>query len=1201
MKRSMVPHDGNSAVAHVAHATNEVIAIYPITPSSNMGEIADEKSAKGEKNIWGTVPTVVELQSEGGASGTVHGALTTGALTTTFTASQGLLLMIPNMYKIAGELTPTVFHIAARAIACQALSIFGDHSDVMAARATGWALLSSSSVQEAMDFALISQAATLEARIPFLHFFEGFRVSHEIQKIEELTFADMAEMMDQKLIHAHRKWGMNPEHPVLRGTSQNPDVYFQGREAANKYYEACPGIVQKTMDKFAKITGRSYKLFEYIGAKDAEKIIIIMGSGGETVHETVDYLMAKGEKVGVLKVRLYRPFDTRAFISAIPSTVKSIAVLDRTKEPGCLGEPMYEDVRTAVGEAMGEGYASFEQYPVIIGGRYGLGSAEFTPAMVKAVYDELSKSKPKNHFTLGINDDVSGSSIDFDPSFSAEDPSTYRAMFYGLGSDGTVGANKNSIKIIGEETDNNTQGYFVYDSKKAGAVTISHLRFGKKPIRSPYLISKANFLACHNFSFLEKYNMLKNLVDGGMFLLTSQHGKDSVWDHIPAKVQKQIIDKKIKFYVIDAIKIAEEIGLGGRINMIMQTAFFKISKVIDEKVAIDAIKKAIKKTYGKKGEKVVNMNIQAVDMAIDKVEEVNVPLKFQGNIVEKPMVSTDAPAFVKNTTAKIMMGEGETVKVSEMPVDGTWPTATTQYEKRNIAINIPVWNSETCIQCGKCTMLCPHAVIRAKMYKETDLKGAPETFKHAQVKPKPKEGYVYTLQVAPEDCTGCGVCVEYCPMKAKEAIKMMPQEPLREEETKNHKFFLSIPDTDPSLFNRDVMNGIQFVRPLFEYSGACAGCGETSYVKLLTQLFGDRALIGNATGCSSIYGGNLPTTPYCQRADGRGPAWNNSLFEDAAELAYGMRLAADKSTEYALELADRIMAAKSCSQGIKDLLNAIKSADQSRQQGIEEQRKRVAELVGMLKECDCADCKELVSVADYFVKRSVWGLGGDGWAYDIGYGGLDHVLASGRNVNILVLDTEVYSNTGGQASKSTPMGAVAKFAASGKPIGKKDLGLMALSYGYVYVAKVAMGADPMQTLKAFKEAEAYDGPSIILAYSHCIAHGFSLVNGCDEQKKAVTSGHWPLFRYNPDLCAQGKNPLTLDSKAPSIKLEEYIYNENRYRVLQKSDPERAKDLLDKAQLLVNDQYELYKYLSERKVSTCEAAKKAEEDVTAVKQ
>jgi pyruvate-ferredoxin/flavodoxin oxidoreductase len=1193
MKREMVPHDGNSAVAYVAHATNEVIAIYPITPSSGMGEISDEKSARKEENIWGTVPDVVEMQSEGGAAGAVHGSLTTGALTTTFTASQGLLLMIPNMYKIAGELTPTVFHIAARALACQALSIFGDHSDVMSARSTGWAMLSSASVQEAMDFALIAQAATLESRVPFLHFFEGFRVSHEIQKIEELTYQDMASMLDQELIRAHRMRGMNPEHPVLRGTSQNPDVYFQGREAANKFYEACPGIVQKAMDKFASLTGRKYKLFEYMGAPDADKIIVIMGSGGEMAQETVEYLNSKGQKVGVLKVKLYRPFDTKAFMAEMPKTVRSIAVLDRTKEPGSLGEPLYLDVRTAIGEAMSEGYAPFKEYPRIVGGRYGLGSAEFTPAMVKAVFDNLSAKEPKNHFSVGINDDVSLSSLDHDASFSIESDDTYRAMFYGLGSDGTVGANKNSIKIIAEETDYNTQGYFVYDSKKAGAVTISHLRFGKKTIRSPYLISQANFLACHNFSFLEKYDMLKNLVPGGIFLLTSMHGKDSVWDYLPSAVQKQLIDKKIKFYVIDAIKIAEEIGLGGRINMIMQTAFFKISGVIDQNIAIEAIKKAIKKTYGAKGEKVVEMNIKVVDMASDKIEQVTVPEKFSGKVSEKIVVSDDAPEFVKNTIAKIMKGEGETVKVSEMPIDGTWPTSTAQYEKRNIAVNIPVWNSETCIQCGKCVMLCPHAVIRSKVYKEDLLKNAPKTFKHSAVKPKAKESYAYTLQVAPEDCTGCGVCVEYCPMKAKEAIKMMLQEPIRNEEKENHKFFLEIPDTDPALFDRNVMNGIQFVRPLFEYSGACAGCGETSYVKLLTQLFGDRAIIGNATGCSSIYGGNLPTTPYSTRSDGRGPAWSNSLFEDAAEFAYGMRLAADKYTEYAGELAGKIISSENCSKELKHLLSKAMAEDQSSQSGIEIQRKRISDIKKMLAECDCLDCKEFMSVADYLIKRSVWGLGGDGWAYDIGYGGLDHVLASGRNINMLVLDTEVYSNTGGQASKSTPMGAVAKFAASGKPIGKKDLSLMALSYGYVYVAKVAMGADPMQTLKAFLEAEAYDGPSIILAYSHCIAHGYDTVKGCDAQKKAVNSGHWPLFRYNPDLCAKGSNPLKLDSKAPSIKLEDYIYNENRYTVLKKADPERAKMLLDKAQKLVTDNFDLYKYLSERKIASCDVEKNEE--------
>ena len=1190
MERKMVPHDGNSAVAHVAHATNEVIAIYPITPSTPMGEISDEKSARGEKNIWGVVPEVAELQSEGGASGAVHGALTAGALTTTFTASQGLLLMIPNMYKIAGELTPTVFHVAARSIACQALSIFGDHSDVMATRATGWGMLSSTSVQEAMDFALISQAVTLEAKIPFIHFFEGFRVSHEIQKIEELTYDDMKEMISLDLVRAHRAWGLNPEHPVLRGTSQNPDVFFQGRESVNKYYDACPAIVQKTMDKFAALTGRQYKLFDYEGPKDAEKIIILMGSGSETVNETVDYMNANGEKVGVVKVRLYRPFDVEAFISSLPSTVKSIAVLDRTKEPGSLGEPLYEDVRTAIGEAMDAGATSFKSYPKVVGGRYGLGSAEFTPAMIKSVFDNLDQDKPKNHFTVGINDDVTGTSLEFDPSFNTESDQVYRAMFYGLGADGTVGANKNSIKIIAKKTENYAQGYFVYDSKKAGAITVSHLRFGKKKIQSPYLITHANFLACHNFSFLEKYDMLKNVVDGGTFLLTSTYDKDNVWEHLPGKVQKQIIDKKLKFYVIDAINIAENIGLGGRINVIMQTAFFNISKVIDEDIALEAIKDAIKSTYGKKGEKVVQMNVQAVDKALEAIQEVTVPASVSNEIKEPETVPAAAPDFVKNTTAKIMKGEGDKVKVSEMPDDGTWPTATTQYEKRNIAVNIPVWNSDTCIQCGKCAMLCPHAVIRAKIYDKELVKDAPETFKYSETKPsKGREDYYYTLQVAPEDCTGCGVCVEYCPMKAKEAIKMEHQEPLREKEKENHEFFLNLPDPDPSLFNRNVMNGVQFVKPLFEYSGACAGCGETAYVKLLTQLFGDRALIANATGCSSIYGGNLPTTPYCKREDGRGPAWNNSLFEDNAELAYGMRLTSDQSTKYARHLAEKIVASAACDSGLIALLKEMLEAEQSSQDEIEQQRGKVTKAQELLKKCDCNDCKELISVVDYLIKRSVWAVGGDGWAYDIGYGGLDHVLASGRNVNVLVVDTEVYSNTGGQASKATPMGAVAKFAASGKPIGKKDLGLMALSYGYVYVAKIAMGANPMQTMKAFTEAEAYDGPSIIIAYSHCIAHGIDMVKGMDEQKKAVDCGHWPLYRYNPGLCAEGKNPLTLDSKDPTIPLEDYIYNENRYRVLQKADPERAKMLLDKSQKLTNEHYDLYKYMADRKISSCEAA------------
>ncbi len=1191
MERRMVPHDGNSAVSHVAHATNEVIAIYPITPSSGMGEISDEKSARGEKNIWGTVPTVVEMQSEAGAAGAVHGALTTGALTTTFTASQGLLLMIPNMYKIAGELTPTVFHIAARAIAAQALSIFGDHSDVMATRGTGWGLLSSTSVQEAMDFALIAQAATLEARVPFLHFFEGFRISHEIQKIEELTFDDMRAMLDEKLIRAHRAWGMNPEKPIIRGTSQNPDVFFQGRESVNKYYQACPGIVQKAMDKFAELTGRAYNLFDYEGAEDADRVIVIMGSGSEAVHETVEALNVGGEKVGVVKVRLFQPFDIKAFVKALPKTVKSISVLDRTKEPGSVGEPLYGNVRTAIGEAMEDGFAPFKEYPLIVGGRYGLGSAEFTPSMVKAVFDNLLEKEVKNHFTVGINDDVTNTSLSYDTSFSTESDDVYRAMFYGLGADGTVGANKNSIKIIAEKTDNNAQGYFVYDSKKAGAITISHLRFGKKLLRSPYLITEANFLACHNFSFLEKYDMLKNVVDGGIFLLTSTHAKDEVWDYLPAKVQKQIVDKKLKFYIINAVKIAEGIGLGSRINVIMQTAFFKISGVIDEKTALEAIKEAIKKSYGKKGDKVVDMNVRAVDAALDKIEEVSVPDSFNDKIEEVETIADDAPKFVKNTTAKIMRAEGDTIKVSEMPSDGTWPTATTQYEKRNIALNIPVWNTDACIQCGKCVLLCPHAAIRSKIYKEELAKDAPETFKYAAPKPpKGREGYVYTLQTAPEDCTGCGSCVEYCPMKAKEAIRMMPQESLRVAESENYKFFLDLPEPSPELYNRMAMNGIQFMKPLFEYSGACAGCGETAYVKLMSQLFGDRALVANATGCSSIYGGNLPTTPYCKRADGRGPAWTNSLFEDNAEVAFGMRLTVDKYAEYAGELADRIISSAKCKKELIKLLEEVKSADQLTQEQIEAQRQNVSELKELLEECDCEDCKELLSVADYFIKRSVWAVGGDGWAYDIGYGGLDHVIASGRNVNILVLDTEVYSNTGGQASKATPMGAVAKFAASGKPIGKKDMGLMAMSYGYVYVAKIAVGANPAQTIKAFTEAEAYDGPAIIFAYSHCIAHGINMVDGYDEQNKAVQSGHWPLFRYNPALCAEGKNPMSLDSKEPTIKLEDYIYNENRYRILRKANPERAKELLAEAQKQVTYQYNLYKYLAERNICAPEEEK-----------
>lgn len=1185
MKRKMVPYDGNSAVAHVAHATNEVIAIYPITPSSTMGEISDAKSSKGEVNIWGTVPFVVEMQSEAGAAGAVHGSLTSGALTTTFTASQGLLLMIPNMYKIAGELLPAVFHIAARSIACQALSIFGDHSDVMGVRSTGWGMLASASVQETMDFALISQAVTLKSRIPFLHFFEGFRVSHEIQKIEELSFDDMREMIDDELVKQHRSRGMSPDNPVLRGTSQNPDVYFAGRETVNKYYAECAAIVQDSMDKFAKITGRTYKLFDYVGSPDAQDIIVIMGSGAEAVQETVEYLNRQGAKLGVLKVRLYRPFDVKAFAQALPKNVKRIAVLDRTKEPGSLGEPLYEDVRTAVGEAMHEGWMKSKEYPVIVGGRYGLGSAEFIPAMVKAVFDNLKQDKPKNHFTVGIIDDVMNTSIEFDPNFSVEPDDVYRAMFYGLGADGTVGANKNSIKIIADNTDNYTQGFFEYDSKKAGAVTVSHLRFGKKLIRSPYLITSANFIACHNFSFLEKFDMLKNAKVGGTFLLTSIYDKDEVWQKLPGNMQSQIISKKLKFYVIDAIKIAEDLGLGARINTIMQTAFFKISKVIDEEIAIEAIKDAIKKTYGKKGDKVVNMNIDAVDKALESIEEAKVPSQPSNPVVNIKCIAieeSDAPQFVKGVTCKIIKREGASVKVSEMPADGTWPTATTQYEKRNIAVNIPLWNQQTCIQCGRCSLVCPHAAIRMKIYDAKHLSKAPEGFKSIEPKGKgAKEGMKLTLQVAPEDCTGCGTCVENCPVKAKEAIKMTPQTPIREREVINYNFFLGLPETDPKLFDRNTLKGSQFIKPLFEYSGACAGCGETAYVKLLSQLFGDRLMIANATGCSSIYGGNLPTTPYAKRADGRGPTWNNSLFEDAAELAFGMRLAVDKFSQYALELVEKIINDTGSSSDLKSLLGEIKSADQSTQENIELQRERISKLKNMLKSQKSSQAKNLLTVVDYLVKKSVWGLGGDGWAYDIGYGGLDHVLALGRNVNILVLDTEVYSNTGGQASKSTPRGAVAQFAASGKPTAKKDLGLMMMSYGYIYVAKVAVGGDPNQLVRAFVEAESYDGPSIIIAYAHCIAHGIDM--GCaliNDQKKAVTSGHWPLFRFNPLLKSEGKNPFVLDSKDPTISLEEYAYGENRYRVLKKTNPKAAEELIKLAQEDVSSRFKLYKQLSQ---------------------
>ncbi len=1176
----MVPFDGNTAVAHVAHATNEVIAIYPITPSSVMGEVADEKSAKGEKNIWGSVPTVVEMQSEGGASGAVHGSLTTGALTTTFTASQGLLLMIPNMYKIAGELIPTVFHVSARALAAQGLSIFGDHSDVMSVRQTGFALLASCSVQESMDFALISQAATLESRVPFLHFFDGFRTSHEIQKISELTFDDMKSMIDQDLVLAHRKRGLNPVNPVIRGTAQNPDVYFQGRETVNNFYDVCPAIVQKQMDKFAKITGRQYKLFDYVGAPDADRVVVIMGSGAEVAEETAKALNKTGEKIGVLKVRLYRPFSVEHFAKALPATVKKITVLDRTKEPGSLGEPLYEDVRTALGEAMAAGLIKLPSYPVIVGGRYGLGSKEFTPAMMKGVLDDLKKSAPKNHFTIGIEDDVSKTSLPFDAHYSIESDSCYRALFYGLGSDGTVGANKNTIKIISDNTPNYTQGYFVYDSKKAGTITVSHLRFGKEQIRSPYLVTKANFIACHKFTFLEKYDMLKNAAENSVFLLTSPYGKDEVWDKLPIEVQKQVIDKKIKFYVIDAIKIAESLGLGERINTIMQTAFFYISKVIDEKIAIEAIKTAIKKTYGRKGDDIVKMNQGAVDQAVSGLQLVAVPTSATSKTKMPDVVSANAPDFVKNTTAKIIRQDGDNVKVSEMPLDGTWPTATTQYEKRNIAEKIPVWNPDTCIQCNQCSLVCPHAAIRPKVYDPKLLAKAPQTFKSKDAIGKEFAGLKYTLQVAPEDCTGCGTCVYNCPRKDKEAIKMVTQEPLRHSEAANYEFFLNaLPDPDAKTVKRTTLKGSQFIRPLFEYSGACAGCGETAYIKLLTQLFGDRTIIANATGCSSIYGGNLPTTPYCTNAKGEGPAWINSLFEDNAEVALGMRLTVDKFRDYAIELMDRAIADGSAGE-LAELFNSIKTGDQSTLDNIDIQKEKVNTLKAKLAGKTDSLSKDLLSVADYLVKKSVWAIGGDGWAYDIGYGGLDHVLASGRNVKVLVLDTEVYSNTGGQASKSTPRGAVAKFADGGKPMAKKDLGLISMTYGNIFVARVAIGANINQVVKAFTEAEAYDGPAIIIAYSHCIAHGIKMSEGLGEQKRAVESGHAVLYRYNPDSLKAGKNPLQLDSQAPSLSIAEFEKNETRFKSLFKAKPDIAQAFVEQAQIDANLRWAYYKALSE---------------------
>ena len=1170
--------DGNEAAAYVAYKTNEVIAIYPITPSSAMGESADAWSAADQKNIWGMRPFVREMQSEGGAAGVVHGSLQTGSLTTTFTASQGLLLMIPNMFKIAGELTSTVFHIAARTLATHGLSIFGDHSDVMAARSTGWAMLFANSVQEVMDFALISQASTLEARVPFLHIFDGFRTSHEVMKVTQLSDTEITGMMDQELVRLHRARALTPDRPVIRGTAQNPDVFFQSRERANSFYLQTPAIVEKTMDRFAALTGRRYKLFDFVGDPNAERVLVMMGSGCETAEETVEALRLRGEKVGLLKVRLYRPFSISHFINSLPATTKAIAVLDRTKEPGSTGEPLYQDVVTAIAETV-----VFARGVRIIGGRYGLSSKEFTPAMVKAVFDELEKPEPKNHFSVGINDDVTFTSIPFDPSFSTEPHDQVRAVFWGLGADGTVSANKNSIKIIGEETLNYAQGYFVYDSKKSGAMTVSHLRFGPRPIQSTYLIQQANFIAIHQFSFFSQYNVLETAVEGATLLINSPYEESEVWNQLPKNIQETIIEKRLKVYTINAGGVAKKSQLGNRINTIMQTCFFALSGVLPRDEAIVKIKEFIRKSYGKRGEPVVRQNFAAVDAALAHLREIAVPQTANSTIHLNSNVPASAPEFVRNVTAEMIAGRGDQLPVSAFPEDGTYPVGTTRWEKRNIAQDVPVWESDLCIECGKCVMVCPHSTIRAKVCSANDLADAPAGFKSMPAKWREFPDKLYTIQVAVEDCTGCRLCVEVCPAKDKsnvsrKALNMQPQLPLRDSERVNWDYFLKLPDLHKNgLIAFNSVKNVQLLQPLFEFSGACAGCGETPYIKLMTQLFGDRAIIANATGCSSIYGGNLPTTPYTKNDDGRGPAWSNSLFEDNAEFGLGMRLALDHQRHYAQALV----------RSLRDLIGdslaeSLLHTDQSTSEGINIQRELVAALKARITSAESDQERDLLSLADSLVEKSVWIVGGDGWAYDIGYGGLDHVLASGENVNILVLDTEVYSNTGGQASKATPLGAVAKFASGGKPSAKKDLGITAIRYGNVYIAQVAMGANDTHTIKAFLEAEAHRGPSLIIAYSQCIAHGIDMAKGMHQQKLAVDSGYWPLYRYDPRLVEENKNPFQLDSSDPKIALQDYIYTEGRYRMLQQSDPDVAKFLLGQAQKAVARRWAQYKQLAEPK-------------------
>ena len=1171
--------DGNEAAASVAYRLSEAIAIFPITPSSPMAELCDEWANRNQKNLWGVIPEMAEMQSEGGAAGAVHGALQAGALATTFTASQGLLLMIPNMYKIAGELSPFTMHVTARTLATHALSIFGDHSDVMACRQTGFALLCSNSVQEAHDLAAIAHAATLESRVPFLHFFDGFRTSHELAKIEELSDDDLRSFISEADVNAHRQRALTPDRPVLRGTAQNPDVFFQAREAANTFYDACPGIVERAMAVFAERTGRRYELFEYVGDPEAERVIVIMGSGAETVHETVEHLTARGQKVGVLKVRLYRPFSITSFLAALPRSTRSLAVLDRTKEPGAPGDPLYLDVMTALGEARADGLSPFAREPRVIAGRYGLSSKEFTPAMVKTIFDELDKKTLRRHFTIGIVDDVTHTSLTWDPSFRTELSEVSTSLFYGLGSDGTVGANKNSIKIIGKETDRYVQGYFVYDSKKSGAITVSHLRSSPHPIRSTYLVDRAGFVACHQSEFVDKIDMLENAAPGAVFLLNAAGGADAVWDSLPREMQQQLVEKKIRFFAIDAYALAKQTGMGGRINTIMQTCFFAISGILPREEAIAHIKKAIEKSYGKRGPEVVRRNHELVDNSLAHLHEIPVPEAPSAKRTRPPLVSEQAPDFMQKVTAVMMAGKGDLLPVSAFPVDGTWPVGTAKWEKRNLALEIPVWDPKICIQCNQCALVCPHAAIRAKVYESEALAGPPDTFKSTSYKGNEYKGKLFTIQVAPEDCTGCNLCVNVCPAKDRtnpkhKAIDMHPQAPLRDAERDNYDFFLGLPEMKRADIVRLDHKGSQFLEPLFEYSGACNGCGETPYLKLLTQLFGDRLLIANATGCSSIYGGNLPTTPYTTNRDGRGPAWSNSLFEDNAEFGLGFRLALDAHGAAARTLVERL-APQIGDNLTKDLLGA----DQSTEAGIVTQRERVAALQSKLATLPSAEARRLQTLADYLVKKSVWLVGGDGWAYDIGYGGLDHVLAGRRDINVLVLDTEVYSNTGGQQSKATPLGASAKFAAGGKPVGKKDLGLLANMYGHVYVARVAFGAKMLQTTQAFLEAEAYPGPSLIIAYSHCIAHGYDMAQGAAQQKLAVDSGVWPLYRFDPRRLVKGEPPLHLDYGPPKAKVADYMRNESRFRMIERADPARFKHFLDESQAAAQRRYAVYQQLA----------------------